>query len=80
MFYDDPEKTACDALSLSKAYQLRSFSLEPGVRWQAHRWMKFLAQYAVGTLRRRREGRRVAPAHGSRPLAPSLAQDHGPRA
>ncbi len=60
-FYDDPVKQACDEFSLEKAYKLRSFSIDPSLRWRAQRWAKFLAQYAVGTLRRRK-GRPVSGA------------------
>ena len=47
-------KQACDAFALDKAYSLRAFSLHPGLQWRARRWAKFLAQYAVGTLRKQR--------------------------
>ena len=51
-FYDDPFKRECDEFSLAKAFDLRSFSLDPSMLWRARRWSKFLGQYAVGTLRR----------------------------
>ncbi len=51
-FYDDPAKQACDAACLAKAYDLRSFSLDPALKWEARRRVKFLAQYMVGMLRR----------------------------
>jgi len=51
-FYDDPVKQACDAACLAKAYDLRAFSLDPALRWEARRRVKFLAQYTVGLLRR----------------------------
>ena len=51
-FYDDPVKRACDEASLAKAYNLRSFSLDGGLLWQARRRFKFLGQYAVGVFRR----------------------------
>jgi 2-polyprenyl-6-methoxyphenol hydroxylase-like FAD-dependent oxidoreductase len=50
-FYDDPVKRECDEFSLAKAFDLRSFSLDPSMLWRARRWSKFLGQYAVGTLR-----------------------------
>lgn len=56
-FYDDPVKQACDAFALDKAHSLRAFSLEPGLKWRTRRWAKFLAQYAVGTLRQPRKQR-----------------------
>ena len=63
-FYDDPVKRACDAASLAKAYDLRSFSLEPGWRWRLTRWVKFLGQYAVGTLRARYRALRRRTTNG----------------
>jgi 2-polyprenyl-6-methoxyphenol hydroxylase-like FAD-dependent oxidoreductase len=51
-FYDDPFKRACDEACLAKAYSLRSFSIDNALAWRARRRLKFLAQYAVGTLRR----------------------------
>lgn len=54
-FYQDPVKTACDRFAITKAYGLKSFSLDPGLPWAARRWAKFMAHYAIGTLRRIRE-------------------------
>ena len=51
-FYADPVKRACDEACLAKAYDLRSFSLDNALAWRARRWLKFLAQYGVGALRR----------------------------
>jgi 2-polyprenyl-6-methoxyphenol hydroxylase-like FAD-dependent oxidoreductase len=51
-FYDDPVKTACDAWSAAKAYQLRSLSIDNGISWRARRWARFLARLGEGTLRR----------------------------
>ncbi len=50
-FYDDPVKTACDDFSVSKAYQLRSFSTDAALPWHARRWIKFIGQYGVGAMR-----------------------------
>jgi 2-polyprenyl-6-methoxyphenol hydroxylase-like FAD-dependent oxidoreductase len=60
-FYDDPVKTACDDFSVAKAHQLRSFSIDAGLSWSIRRWVKFIGQYGVGTLRRI-AGRRSARA------------------
>jgi 2-polyprenyl-6-methoxyphenol hydroxylase-like FAD-dependent oxidoreductase len=49
-FYDDPAKQSCDALSLRKAFELRSFSTDPALYWKALRWAKFLAQAARGAI------------------------------
>lgn len=50
-FYDDPVKRACDDYCIAKAYHLRSFSIDAGLPWRARRWVKFLGQYGVGSLR-----------------------------
>lgn len=49
-FYQDPAKKACDAASYVKAYYLRSFSIDNGLRWRAHRGFKFIGQLAVGRI------------------------------
>jgi 2-polyprenyl-6-methoxyphenol hydroxylase-like FAD-dependent oxidoreductase len=65
-FYDDPVKTACDAWSTAKAYQLRSLSIDNGISWRARRWARFIARLGEGTLRRvrgRLEAGSAAPQH-----------------
>jgi 2-polyprenyl-6-methoxyphenol hydroxylase-like FAD-dependent oxidoreductase len=49
-FYGDPEKRACDARSLDKAYQLRALSIDRGLSWRARRWVRFLARLTQGSL------------------------------
>ena len=49
-FYGDPEKRACDARSLDKAYQLRALSIDGGLSWRARRWVRFLARLTQGSL------------------------------
>ena len=51
-FYDDPIKQACDALSIRKAYQLRSVSIDPALPWAALRAFKLAANWGRGALRR----------------------------
>jgi 2-polyprenyl-6-methoxyphenol hydroxylase-like FAD-dependent oxidoreductase len=51
-YYDDPVKLACDALSIKKAFGLRSYSINRTPFWIALRWAKFLAHWGRGTLRR----------------------------
>jgi 2-polyprenyl-6-methoxyphenol hydroxylase-like FAD-dependent oxidoreductase len=68
-FYDDPVKRACDNASLAKAFDLRSFSLDGGMPWQARRRLKFIGQYAVGTLRQARRQMSKPKDHQSRPAA-----------
>jgi 2-polyprenyl-6-methoxyphenol hydroxylase-like FAD-dependent oxidoreductase len=65
-FYGDPVKTACDAWSAAKAYQLRSLSIDNGISWRARRWARFIARLGEGTLRRvrdRLEAGSTAPQH-----------------
>jgi 2-polyprenyl-6-methoxyphenol hydroxylase-like FAD-dependent oxidoreductase len=65
-FYDDPVKTACDAWSAAKAFQLRSLSIDNGMSWRARRWARFIARLGEGTLRRvrgRLEAGSAAPQH-----------------
>ena len=50
-FYDDPVKQASDTYSQAKAYQLRSVSIEPGLSWEARRWIRFMGRLGVGLLR-----------------------------
>jgi 2-polyprenyl-6-methoxyphenol hydroxylase-like FAD-dependent oxidoreductase len=55
-FYDDPEKTECEARSVAKAYHLRSLSTDTGLSWLARRWARFLVRLAQGmrhAIRRR---------------------------
>jgi 2-polyprenyl-6-methoxyphenol hydroxylase-like FAD-dependent oxidoreductase len=73
-FYDDPVKTACDAWSAAKAYQLRSLSIDNGISWRARRWARFIARLGEGTLRGARgrleagsaiqQNRAARPSHG----------------
>ena len=51
-FYDDPVKQAGDAFARSKAYSLKAFSMSNAPAWRARRIVKFMMQYAVGTIRR----------------------------
>jgi 2-polyprenyl-6-methoxyphenol hydroxylase-like FAD-dependent oxidoreductase len=54
-FYEDPEKTACDAWSMAKAYNFRSVSIDNSLYWRAQRWARFAAWLSEGTLRRMRK-------------------------
>ena len=47
-FYDDPEKTACEAWSRAKAYHLRALSTDRSLPWLARRWARFLVRAAQG--------------------------------
>jgi 2-polyprenyl-6-methoxyphenol hydroxylase-like FAD-dependent oxidoreductase len=68
-FYDDPVKVACDVFSSTKAYSLRSFSTDPAPSWRARRWLKFLAQYAIGLLRELRRRRPSVPPVWPHPVS-----------
>jgi 2-polyprenyl-6-methoxyphenol hydroxylase-like FAD-dependent oxidoreductase len=54
-FYDDPVKQACDAQSAAKAFHLRALTTEPGLTWQARRWVRFVGRLGVGMLRQASE-------------------------
>jgi 2-polyprenyl-6-methoxyphenol hydroxylase-like FAD-dependent oxidoreductase len=73
-FYNDPEKTACEARSLAKAYHLRSLSIDNGVSWRARRWARFLLRLSEGIWRsvRGRLSARLVPRHlaGKQPAHP----------
>lgn len=77
-FYDDPEKMACDAASLAKAYHLRSLSTEDDIAWRLRRWARFGARLASGvqlSLRRRLAAGRVIA--GRPPVPAGQAQPDG---
>jgi 2-polyprenyl-6-methoxyphenol hydroxylase-like FAD-dependent oxidoreductase len=63
MFYDDPAKQGCDRFSLNKAYALKAFSIDTGLRWRLRRWAKFVAHRVRGALRRFEHRDRVEPVH-----------------
>jgi 2-polyprenyl-6-methoxyphenol hydroxylase-like FAD-dependent oxidoreductase len=60
-FYADPEKLAYDSYSRTFAFNLKSVSIDPGFKWAAQRWGKFLLRWVIGTARRLRG--RFAPTH-----------------
>lgn len=83
-FYTDPEKRACDDFCHGKAFSLRSFSTDPSLAWRARRWIKFVGQYARGTLRRW-QGTVVSPSivpaqDGEPAMAMAITIDAGPQA
>lgn len=69
-FYDDPEKKACEARCLAKAYHLRSLSIDNGLAWRARRWARFIVRSSQGM--RLALGRLVAT--GSIPRRPAANQ------
>ena len=72
-FYADPVKRACDDFAKDKAFQLKSFSLAPGLAWNLRRWGKFVAQSGRWALREAMKND-VAPAR----KAPVLAGEEQP--
>jgi 2-polyprenyl-6-methoxyphenol hydroxylase-like FAD-dependent oxidoreductase len=72
-FYDDPEKTACEARCLAKAYHLRSLSIDNGLSWRAQRAARFTVRLSQGIWRS--VGRRLA---GSIPRHPAARPDTHP--
>jgi 2-polyprenyl-6-methoxyphenol hydroxylase-like FAD-dependent oxidoreductase len=50
-FYNDEMKRACDALSVRKAFELRSCSIDPSPRWAAVRTTKFAYSLSKGLMR-----------------------------
>jgi 2-polyprenyl-6-methoxyphenol hydroxylase-like FAD-dependent oxidoreductase len=76
-FYDDPEKVACEARCLAKAYHLRSLSTDNGLAWRAQRWARFVARLSQGIWRTVAEQSFAAPMP-QHPVAKTDAQpEHG---
>jgi 2-polyprenyl-6-methoxyphenol hydroxylase-like FAD-dependent oxidoreductase len=66
-FYDDPVKRACDEASATKAYRLRSMSIDEGLAWHAQRWLRFIVRAAIGSLRQFSATPTARPVHQSGP-------------
>jgi 2-polyprenyl-6-methoxyphenol hydroxylase-like FAD-dependent oxidoreductase len=74
-FYDDPVKQACEAFCISKAYSLRSFSIDPALRWEARRRLKYALHWGRGALRAMTAGPTESGAAGeASDKTPALAQ------
>jgi 2-polyprenyl-6-methoxyphenol hydroxylase-like FAD-dependent oxidoreductase len=58
-FYEDPAKLAYDTHAITKAFYLRSLTIDPSPLWAARRWMRFGARYAMGLMREMRS--RLSP-------------------
>lgn len=76
-FYDDPEKTACEARSLAKAYHLRSLSIDDGLYWRAQRSARFVARLSKGILRSMSVRPATGPASRSSAMKPANHPGHG---
>lgn len=64
-FYSDPEKVACEAAMLEKAYFLRSLSIDNAIAWRAQRAARFAARLSDGIARAIRK--RFSTGAASRP-------------
>jgi 2-polyprenyl-6-methoxyphenol hydroxylase-like FAD-dependent oxidoreductase len=73
-FYADPVRAAYHAHAAHKAFHLRSLTIEPGLKWAALRWLRFLARFANGMLRNvmRRAGKGAERAVPARETAGTL--------
>jgi 2-polyprenyl-6-methoxyphenol hydroxylase-like FAD-dependent oxidoreductase len=63
-FYADPERVAYHAHSQHKAFQLRSLTLETGIKWAAQRLLRYVARAAVGLVHRTIGGPKSPPHAG----------------
>lgn len=73
-FYEDPEKQACEARCLAKAYYLRSLSIDNGLPWRARRWARFVLRLSQGAwlaIGRRRSGGSMPQGLAAKRAAPS---------
>lgn len=61
-FYDDKEKTACDAYSMHLAHYMRSLAVDLGLRWRVRRAGWFGLQWTKGAMHRIH---RIVPAFRS---------------
>jgi 2-polyprenyl-6-methoxyphenol hydroxylase-like FAD-dependent oxidoreductase len=76
-FYDDPEKTACEARNRAKAYHLRSLSIDNGLSWRAQRWARFIVRLSQGLSRPIRQWFGVGSAPRNLPAKPATHPGHG---
>ena len=67
-FYADPVRVAYHAHSAHKAFHLRSLTIEPGLKWAALRWLRFLARLGSGMLRRVRVRTPAQPSRAASPI------------
>jgi 2-polyprenyl-6-methoxyphenol hydroxylase-like FAD-dependent oxidoreductase len=76
-FYDDPEKSACEARSRAKAYHLRSLSIDNGLAWRAQRWARFIVRLFQGLSRSVRQRFGVGSTPRNLPAKPATRPGHG---
>jgi 2-polyprenyl-6-methoxyphenol hydroxylase-like FAD-dependent oxidoreductase len=53
-YYADPVKQAYDKFAITKAFWLKSISIDPGMAWAARRWARFVVRFVLGKLREHR--------------------------
>jgi 2-polyprenyl-6-methoxyphenol hydroxylase-like FAD-dependent oxidoreductase len=63
-YYADPVKQAYDKFAITKAFWLKSISIDPGMAWAARRWARFVVRFVLGKLR---ENRSPAGSGASQP-------------
>jgi 2-polyprenyl-6-methoxyphenol hydroxylase-like FAD-dependent oxidoreductase len=63
-YYADPVKLAYDKFAITKAFWLKSISIDPGMTWAARRWARFVVRFVLGKLR---ENRSPAGSGASQP-------------
>ncbi|MBI5318397.1 NAD(P)/FAD-dependent oxidoreductase [Bradyrhizobium sp.] len=76
MFYGDPQKVACEAECLAKAFHLRSLSTDSGLAWRAQRWARFAVRLSggvTGAIRKRLSADGVAPRASGYPKQGRIA-------
>ena len=76
-FYDDPEKMACEARCLAKAYHLRSLSTDNGLSWRAQRWARFVIRLSQGTWQSVRKVLSIGPRPQTLPAKQPADPRHG---
>ena len=80
-FYADPEKRECDDFCRDKAFGLRALSTDPSLVWRMLRWIKFVGQYARGSMRQWQRpvvSPPLVPVESEQPAMPA-ATDTGPQ-
>ena len=63
-FYNDPVKQASDTHSVTKAFWLKSMTIDLGISWAGRRWARFVARFVLGKLR---DNRTPAASGSSQP-------------
>jgi hypothetical protein len=76
-FYSDPEKTACEARCLAKAYHLRSLSTDNGLSWRTQRWARFIVRLSQGIWRSLRKRLTAGSTPRSLAAKPAAHQEQG---